>query len=377
MKKETIKISIIEPVGAHGGMDYYDYGLAMGLADSGCEVFYFTCNETEKKYIANININYTFGNLWLRKNKLLKLFTFLKGYIKSLVISKKEKVKIIHLHIFQMDFLSFFNMFITSLLGFKIIVTLHDIETFSGKNLPLFLEKIAFLLIKKVIVHNKFSYNEATNRILFSKLAIIPHGNYLPFINNGNKPCSKNKEKLQLLFFGQIKKIKGLDILLEALGQLKMKGVPFELVIAGKIWKDDLRIYEEIIHRKCLSQNIIWDIRYIPDEELENYFFNTELVVLPYKRIYQSGVVLKAMSYGVPVLCSDLPAFCEIITDGENGYLFKSENHDDLSNKLLFISDKRSNLIEIGKKAKEYVIKNNDWTEIGKLTRKVYMEVIN
>jgi len=70
------------------------------------------------------------------------------------------------------------------------------------------------------------------------------------------------------------------------------------------------------------------------DEERELLFFAADVNVLPYRVIYQSGVLLMAMSHGLPVIASDLPANKEIITHGKSGLLFCSEDAEDLAEKV-------------------------------------------
>ena len=60
---EIMKIALVEHVGGHGGMDYYDYGLAYGLGSNNISVSYHTSNETNMRIFDNVHTYYTFGNL--------------------------------------------------------------------------------------------------------------------------------------------------------------------------------------------------------------------------------------------------------------------------------------------------------------------------
>ena len=84
-----------------------------------------------------------------------------------------------------------------------------------------------------------------------------------------------------------------------------------------------------------LHENVRLDIRYIPDEQVSNYYCAADFVVLPYKKIFQSGVLLMAMSYGTPVITSNIPGMTEIVTDGINGLTFQSEDVASLAASLL------------------------------------------
>ena len=181
---------------------------------------------------------------------------------------------------------------------------------------------------------------------------------------------------MAFLFFGQIKKVKGLDVLLKALAILNKSEISFRLTIAGKVWQDSFEHYQQIIDEQNLASVIDLHLQYIPDEEMWNYFNDANLVVLPYKKIYQSGVLLMAMSFGRAVLASDLPAFAEVINPGENGFLFQSEDSVALAAELSQIIQQRDILSRIEDKAYRSIKTEFDWTRIAMETRKVYDGVL-
>jgi len=377
-KNPIKKISIIEPIGGHGGMDYYDYGLASGLGSNKIKVDFYTCLDTKARKINNVNTVYVFKNIWHKKG-LSKLFDFLLGYWKAIRLSAKVNSKIIHLHFFSFTPQNLIILFFAKLRASKIVVTVHDIESF-GKNIFQFLERISYPLIDAIIVHNNSSYKELLSKnISLNNIAIIPHGNYLPFIQPNYSVNTNNyNDKIRMLFFGQIKQVKGLEILLEALGKIKYNEINnFELKIAGKVWKDNFEVYQKIIDEYDLGKNIRLNIKFIPDEEVHTYFENCDLVVLPYKKIYQSGVLLKAMSYRRAVLVSNLEAFTDIIKDNVNGFVFESENIDSLTSKLTEIINNPTLIPQIAENGYKYVEKYHDWVDIGKKTLEVYKEVLN
>jgi glycosyltransferase involved in cell wall biosynthesis len=117
-------------------------------------------------------------------------------------------------------------------------------------------------------------------------------------------------------------------------------------------------------------------IGYVPDDMASAYYAAADIVVLPYRRIYQSGVLLMAMSYARTVVVSDLPGMTEVITDGENGYVFNSESKDDLAQVLtraLLDEGRRS---RISAAALQYIQDNHDWNHIGRTTAELYRHVL-
>ncbi len=220
----------------------------------------------------------------------------------------------------------------------KIAVISHDVSSFLDNDSPFIQNIIYNYLSDFVIVHNRFSYDSLVDTTKInntSKIKIIKHGGYLDHI--GIK-CDRGEVRKELglevdgkyiLFFGQIKRVKGLDILIEAFAKSRHQDT--KLIIAGRPWNEDFTFYQELIDRHQLNDRIILKIRFIEDSEREKLFLAANVNVLPYRVIFQSGVLLMAMSYGLPVIASDLPPNTEIIRQEKNGMLFKSEDPNDLA----------------------------------------------
>ena len=92
-----------------------------------------------------------------------------------------------------------------------------------------------------------------------------------------------------------------------------------------------------IIDENNLSNYCLLHTKFIPHADVEHYYCAADLVVLPYKKIYQSGVLVMTLSYGKPALVSDLPPLKEVVTDMQTAFLFESENSISLAEKLNLI----------------------------------------
>ncbi len=368
-------VGIIEPVGGHGGMDYYDYGLALGLSENNVNVVLYTSNETKIRNYQNVTTKLFFNNMW-KSNFIIKVLKYLFGHYFAIKDLKKRDIKILHLHFFKLRLIDLFIIKLAKFHGLIVIGTLHDINAFDKKANKL-VEKKCINFLDGIIVHNQSSLNSLNKKQkLKSSIKIIPHGNYLPFLDKTKFKSLKNDDKLKLLFFGQIKKVKGLKTLLEAMKILKDADQKIELVIAGKAWKSDLNVYTELISKLNISEIVKTNFSYIPDSEVSNYFNSADLIVLPYTKIYQSGVLLLSMSYGKPVICSDLDPFKEIIIDNENGFLFQSENEIDLAKKIIDIIEKNK-LSSVTENANALISSKFDWINIGKTTKEFYTNLLN
>ncbi len=330
------KIAIFDHVGKKSGMDCYDSSLMYALHKQGCKTTIFS------NYIGIQSGKIEYKPVYegfSKTNRLLKLYKFILATISSSSNSKRKDVDLVILHLFSTGFISLFLTVIPKLFHLKIAVISHDVSSFKNNDNRFIQNLIYNYLADFIILHNTYSYDYMLNSIQIkniNKLHIIKHGGYLDHVQNINKQKTFDElglkpSKKYLLFFGQIKKTKGLDILLEALSNINQDT---HLIIAGKPWNDNFSYYEKIISDNKLNNKIIKKIRFIEDDERDKLFAISDMIIIPYKKIYQSGVILMAMSYGLPIMASDLPANKQLISPEKNGFLFKSEDVDDLTIKI-------------------------------------------
>ncbi len=358
-------LSIIDFVGSKSGMDSYSTALLKEMYGLDYKVTLYS-NFTDRnnlpfkvfKVFKEKTPNYTF----------FKILDFCLGVMAASLRMKMRKENNLLIHIFSYSFKEVFILKICRLLNIEICCIIHDIESFDNTSSDNRLQNI-FDGSKFVIVHNQFSKNELLKNLMRSneaKIIVMPHGNYLDVVtNNGIKPSSlPDFKKPFVLFFGQIKGVKGLDILLKALNSINSQ---LDVVIAGKPWKDDFNQYIELIQSLHIKDRVHLIPRFINEEERDYLFTECHSVVIPYKKIYQSGVLLMAMSYGKPVIASNLDANKEIIMDKKNGVLFETENPMDLAIKLnLLVNDieLRDNIIS---ETKKYIVKEHSWLTSAKM----------
>lgn len=126
----------------------------------------------------------------------------------------------------------------------------------------------------------------------------------------GLKPGKKN-----ILFFGLIRKYKGLDILLEAFGRLPED---YQLIIAGEPY-GSFEPYQKIIDRLPDKDRIVKVLKYIKDSEVSDYFSAADLAVLPYRSATQSGISSVSYHFEVPMIVTDTGGLKETIGDRGTG----------------------------------------------------------
>ncbi len=175
------------------------------------------------------------------------------------------------------------------------------------------------------------------------KVSVIPFGinNTFPRTDltspDARERLGINHEEGVLLFFGRIAPYKGLEYAVEALRQLQGEARPYRLLIAGRIEQgcdDYWSSVKEMIAAWGLSEQVTSRIDYIPDEEVELFFKAADVLLLPYKAIFQSGLLFLTYSFGLPVIATDIGSFRDDIVEGVTGFVCAPDDPADLAAKV-------------------------------------------
>lgn len=133
----------------------------------------------------------------------------------------------------------------------------------------------------------------------------------------------RRRAKLELLFFGFVRRYKGLDVLVEALSLLKEEDI--FLSVVGEWWERDAALLNILKNARLQSRVEIVD-RYVSGDEAANYFSRADVVVLPYRSATGTGIIPLAYHYGKPVIAARTGGIPEVVMDGVSGRLFEPEN---------------------------------------------------
>jgi len=187
---------------------------------------------------------------------------------------------------------------------------------------------------------------------------LSPH----PLFDNYGKSVDRDKAvsllKLDadysyLLFFGFIRAYKGLDLLIEAFSDVRLRNKNLKLIVAGEFYEDDVP-YRNLIKRQCLENEVILYDRFIRDEEVSLFFSVADLVVQPYRSATQSGVAQIAFHFEKPLLVTDVGGLREIVSDKRCGYVVKPDTEQIASAILDYFGNNRKAVFTEGvKKEKE------------------------
>ena len=207
-----------------------------------------------------------------------------------------------------------------------LVNTVHTILPHEATEEDRRLHQRLYDLCDLLIVHN-----QTCKRLLMEdygvpekKLCVIPHGVY----PQAERPPRQRGARTEYLMFGQIRKYKGLDVLLKALACLSdQERALLHVTVAGPQYlKLDDTDYEALARQLGVADCVTFLRRHIPVEEHAALFDGTDICIFPYKELYGSGSLLMAYSFDKPVIVSEDPIFREETNGGKTGLLFSKDD---------------------------------------------------
>jgi len=372
----------------------YAFGLAMALISEQVAVDIVGGDEIDSPEL-HVTPNLRFLNFRGKqmatdsfRRKLLKVVEY---YVRLIRYAASSKPRI--LHILWNNKIEFFDR--TLLMVFyktmrkKIFFTAHNVNQARRDGNDSFLNRLTlrfqYHLCDQIFVHTQKMKDELCQDFGVSEAAvtIIRHPINNAFPDTALTPSEakehlglRDKEKA-ILFFGRIRPYKGIEYLLDAFRRLAGKRPEYRLILAGEPKKGSEEYRNEIerkVEREFEPGRVILRIQFIPDTEMELYLKAADVLVLPYKEIFQSGVLFLAYSYGLPVVATDVGSFREEIVEGKTGFLCQPGEVTDLADTLeqYFASDLYQNLSTRRNEIREYARRVHSWDAVAELTRKAY-----
>lgn len=178
----------------------------------------------------------------------------------------------------------------------------------------------AFVVMSRSVEEDMKKFVRADQPVRF-----IPH----PIYDNYGLPIAKDESRKKLgldsdgkylLFFGFIRDYKGLDLLLDAMADERIRKMGVKAIVAGEYYSDS-KPYEEQIERLGIKDLLILHTDFIPDSEVGPYFGAADMVVQPYKTATQSGISQMAYHFEKPMLVTNVGGLPEIVPNGKAGYV--------------------------------------------------------
>ena len=290
---------------------------------------------------------------------------------------KKDKPDAIHfqwvpLPIIDSFFIPYFRRIAPTFL------TVHDSAPFNNNPRSRLQRLNAISIMQKfdgVIVHTEHARQRLINYGLAPDyVKRIPHG----LLEQRGEPAAPlitpeaMDKMVTLLLFGKLKPYKGADVLLNALGLLPPSlRAQCRLHIVGKPYMDTAPLLA-LIRKHGLEKNIVWDLRFVDDREMNEIFAKADIIVMPYREIDASGVLMVGLQTARPIVASRIGLFAEMLTDGKHGYLVPPDEIEPLADALGKLIASKSRREEMGQNVANLCKEIPTWNAIARMTLDAY-----
>ena len=340
------KSAILDYVGRKAGMDYFSVRMHRELCKLGVANTLYT--NFEVPHDPGVRPVFSFDSAGVSKAKATLRYAL--GILRAFQGIRREGSQHFIFHYFKGGLREALVLELARWLGQRIHLLVHDVERLDQSTPQNWLNDLLVNFLRRRILgrgcHHAYTFSQAAADELLhhapglkDRLTVLRHGHFLdlplpvPTQAQARQELRVEEGTMALLFFGQIKESKGLDILLEAMNLVHDPDI--HLIIAGSARDVDPQDLIQSLVEPSVQNQIHLHNRYISDQERDSLFKACDALVIPYRRIYNSGVLMMGLSYGKTVIASDLPANCEIIQNGVNGYLFEDGNPSDLAQNIL------------------------------------------
>ena len=177
----------------------------------------------------------------------------------------------------------------------------------------------AFLTLSSSVLDDLSEFTDTKEKIF------IPHPIYDSFGEIVDKKQAKQNLGLEengkyLLFFGFVRRYKGLDIMIDVMADKRIQDLGVKLIVAGEFY-DNKQEYISQINSLGISENIILKSDFIPEEDVKNYFCACDMITQTYRTATQSGVTQIAYHFERPMLVTNVGGLAEIVPHNKVGYV--------------------------------------------------------
>lgn len=371
-------------VSGKGGIAQYNYFLCSALTNQGMHIDFVTTTKNEVDFSMAVAVfRPILFSHYLFNNRLIKGILYMLSLIRFYLCVIKGKPDIIHWHELKIYSLEYILLKYFKSRKIKLVLSAHDVLNQENQAVTPFLFKL-YHLFDGIIVHTKDSQKLIHEyfQIKTEKIYVIPLGEYSGAVQDGlvkkndaRKILGIQSDRKIMLFFGYIRKYKGLELLLQAMPSV-LKSVPEAILIIAGEPKEDFKRYETLINRLNISSSVFLYLRYIPLEEISVYFSAADIVVLPYLNIYQSAVLHLAFAFKRPVIVTPVGGLPEVVEDGKNGFVLRDHEPATLADSLIHAFVDMNRLQEMGEYAYWHSQNNLSWDSIAVQTIDLYKSLM-
>ena len=388
-----MRILEIETFG-RGGLTHYAYNLTRALADRGHRVTLISTADYELEDTADLPANIEIRKPIARVTRtvgrslpslVLNLALKAEAVVDAVVVAalaRRLRPDVVHLHCTNP--VAVVYLALLRVVGQPVVYTAHIVTPHEPIRFQTGIYRRIHQMSDLIVAHSGFDRKRLLEefRLAPARVTVIPHGEY-GFFQRGRDLPDRATSRRRLgvepdaevaLFFGYLREYKGLDLLLEGWPTVAAARPRARLVVAGdpvqlgaarraalETWADRVGA----VHR----------LEYIPFHAVEQYFSAADVLVMPYRRISQSGVLFLGLSLGIPVVATSVGGLPEMLDDGESAVLIPPGSSSALAEALIRVLDDpglRQRLSAGGRR----VADRHSWPSIAEQTERAFSRVV-
>ena len=258
---------------------------------------------------------------------------------------------------------------LTAFRGFPWVATVHDPRPHLGEKnarLSFLHQKAAIWHAERVVILSEALRKDMQDiGVPTDRIDVIPHGEFSYYqsgVETGVGENMTDERRHTLLFFGRLREYKGLEVLAESFRILKETVPDARLLVVGS---GDFRPYAAAF---AAMQNVTIVNRFVADSEVNEFFAQAGLLVVPYVEASQSGVIPIAYPLGIPVVATDVGGLKEQVEDGVSGFMVPPRDPAALAQKCAELMLDKDTYARLSAGARVTARTKMSWDHIADLT---------
>jgi glycosyltransferase involved in cell wall biosynthesis len=391
-----MRIFVVEPTGK-GGLIHYSYHMCRALHRAGADVTLITSTNYELedldhpfrlvKLLRLWDTRQAGGSAVIRKlRRGWRGVRYVVEWLRLILYLRRERPDVVLLGEVRFSF-EFYFLRMLRASGLTLADVVHDVRSYdTRRGKDTILNESAEHLAKYDLIYHLFDalfVHDKINRDLFLELYSVPADRVHEIPHGANEimleldpTCTPDelRERLGIqpeervaLFFGTLTKYKGVEDLIRAFPDVR-RAVNARLVIAGFPAKDiDPGALRDLAAKLGVADHIAWWLDYVPNGEITPLVGLSDVVVLPYRAITQSGIIQIAYACGKPVVATSLGGLVDVIEDGQSGRLVEPGNLAELSQAITEILQDPEQAAAMGDRARELAETRYSWRHVASL----------
>ncbi|KSA14307.1 glycosyltransferase [Maribacter dokdonensis] len=372
--KRRNKIYYVNPM-SYNNLGLYDYSLLSNIKN--VNVSYF-CNllYNQKKLPNKTYRFYSYSN----KKGIIKIISYFLSQLQLIFFCVKNPPAIIHFQWLKIPSMDYYVLKVLRRFSNHLILTAHNVLPHNSGEIYFKSYAKIYHTVNTIIVHAENTKQELIEKFSISsnKIVVIPHGvldlsneidhEFVRVKVTETRKELKIKNKIVFSVLGGLNEYKGINLIVDTWKDKTLsENKNIQLLIAGSG-------SVEKVSELAKTDNVHIENRYLTDVEFLAFLRISDFVLLPYKAISQSGVLLSALSEHKRVIVTDVGGLKDPFKFGKIGYVLKEYS----------VSELKSAILKASETAKEYPIETvwneiemfYNWSTIGSKTKNVYVSIL-